>query len=219
LCYSWDWREDPVSDRWSSEADLVAGLRAGDSDAFRHLVESLHAPLIRMARMYVHEALAEEVVQDTWLAVIRSAVGFEGRATLKTWVFRIMLNKVRTMAKRERKVVPYASVGPAVDATPSVPPDRLVHPDLGVGYWPQAPARWDTRPEEQLLSGETMTVVKGALAKMRDAQREVMTLRDIEGWTSEEVCEALGVSSVNQRVLLHRARASVRAALEEYFNE
>ena len=208
-----------MSARWSNEADLVAALQAGDDNAFRHLVESLHAPLVRMARMYVHEALAEEVVQDTWLAVARSADSFEGRASLKTWVFRIMLNKVRTMAKRESKVVPYASVGPAVDARPSVPPDRLVHPDLGVGYWPHAPARWDTRPEEQLMAGETMTVVKGAIAKLPDAQREVITLRDIEGWTSEEVCEALGVSSVNQRVLLHRARASVRAALEEYFND
>jgi RNA polymerase sigma-70 factor (ECF subfamily) len=210
---------DPGADRWQHEGELVAGLRAGNGDAFRFLVESLHAPLVRMARIYVPAALAEEVVQDTWLAVVRSVGGFERRASLKTWVYRIMLNKVRTLATREQKVVPFASVGPAVDAAPSVDTDRLVHPDLGVGYWPAAPSRWDTRPDEQLSSAETMDVVTAALAKLPDAQREVMALRDIEGWTSDEVCVALGVSSVNQRVLLHRARASVRAALQDYFDD
>lgn len=209
---------DPTAERWRHESELVAGLQAGDHDAFRLLVKSLHAPLVRMARIYVPAALAEEVVQDTWLAVVRSVHAFEHKASVKTWVYRIMLNKVRTLAKREGKIVPYASVGPGVDAAPSVDPDRLVHPELGAGYWPEAPPRWDSRPEEQLLSAETISVVTAAIAKLSGAQREVMALRDIEGWTSEEVCEALGVSSVNQRVLLHRARASVRAALQEYFD-
>lgn len=209
---------DPDDGRWRDEPALLAALRLRDADAFRHLVRSLHAPLVRLARLYVPAALAEEVVQDTWLAVAQSIGGFEGRAALKTWVYRIMLNKVRTLAKRESRIVPFASVGPNLDVAPSVEPDRLVHPDLGAGYWPEAPARWETRPEEQLLAGETMAVVTEAMAKLPDAQREVITLRDVEGWGSQEVCDALGISSVNQRVLLHRARAVVRGELEDYFN-
>ncbi len=209
---------DPDDGRWRDEPALLAGLRRRDADAFRHLVRSLHAPLIRLARLYVPAALAEEDVQDTWLAVARSIGGFERRAALKTWVYRIMLNKVRTLAKRETRIVPFASVGPNLDVAPSVEPDRLVHPELGAGYWPEAPARWETRPEEQLLASETMAVVTEAMAKLPNAQREVITLRDVEGWSSQEVCDALGISSVNQRVLLHRARAVVRATLEDYFN-
>jgi RNA polymerase sigma-70 factor (ECF subfamily) len=208
-----------AAEDWKDDCELVAALQTGDDRAFRFLVEWLHAPLTRMARIYVPGALADEVVQETWLAVFRSVGSFQGRASIKTWVYRIMLNKVRTLASRERKVVPFASVGPAVDAIPSVSPERLVNPDLGAGYWPQAPARWDTRPEEQLLATETMKIVAEAIARLPDAHREVISLRDIEGWTSDEVCEALGVSSVNQRVLLHRARASVRAVLEEYFDD
>jgi RNA polymerase sigma-70 factor (ECF subfamily) len=209
---------DPDDGRWCDEPALLAALRLRDANAFRHLVRSLHAPLVRLARLYVPAALAEEVVQDTWLAVAQSIDGFEGRAALKTWVYRIMLNKVRTLAKRESRIVPFASVGPNLDVAPSVEPDRLVHPDLGAGYWPEAPARWETRPEEQLLASETMAVVTEAMAKLPDAQREVITLRDVEGWGSQEVCDALGISSVNQRVLLHRARAVVRGELEDYFN-
>jgi len=209
---------DPDEGRWRDDPALLAALRKRDADAFGFLVRSLHAPLVRLARLYVPAALAEEVVQDTWLAVAQSIGSFEGRAALKTWVYRIMLNKVRTLAKRETRVVPFASVGPSLDVAPSVEPDRLIHPDLGAGYWPEAPARWETRPEEQLLARETMAVVTEAVAKLPDAQREVITLRDVEGWSSQEVCDALGISSVNQRVLLHRARAVVRATLEDYFD-
>ena len=209
---------EPDNGGLRDESALLAALRRRDADAFRGLVRSLHAPLVRLARLYVPAALAEEVVQDTWLAVAQSIGGFEGRAALKNWVYRIMLNKVRTLAKRETRIVPFASVGPNLDVAPSVEPDRLVHPELGAGYWPEAPARWETRPEEQLLASETMAVVTEAVAKLPDAQREVITLRDLEGWSSQEVCDALGISSVNQRVLLHRARAVVRSALEDYFN-
>ena len=207
------------AENWSDEHHLVASLGDGDADAFRVLVESLHGSLIRMARIYVPAALAEEVVQDTWLAVATSVGRFEGRSSLKTWVYRIMLNKVRTLAQRERRIVPFASVGPALDARPAVPPEALLHPELGAGYWPQAPRSWETRPDEQLLSDETMKIAAGAIESLPDAQREVISLRDIEGWTADEVCDSLGVSSVNQRVLLHRARASVRAALQEYFDD
>ena len=211
--------ERGADERWAHEPTLVSALQAGDGAAFRFFVESLHAPLIRMARIYVPAALAEEVVQDTWLAVTRSVGSFEGRASLKTWVYRIMLNKVRTLATREHKIIPFASVGPGIDAAPSVEPERLLHPEFGAGYWPAPPSRWDTRPEHQLMAAETMKVVGEAIAQLPAAQREVISLRDIEGWSSDEVCNALGVSSVNQRVLLHRARASVRAALEEYFDD
>lgn len=207
------------AERWSDEGALVFALQSGDNDAFRFLVDLHHAPLTRMARVYVSAALAEEVVQETWLAVARSVGGFERRSSLKTWIYRIMLNKVRTLAKRESLIIPFASVGPALDIRPAVDPDRLINPDLGAGYWPQPPIQWETRPEDQLLSGETTRVVVEAIGKLPDAQREVISLRDIEEWTSDEVCDALGVSSVNQRVLLHRARASVRAALEEYFDD
>lgn len=207
--------QDP---RWKSEPDLVDAIRCGDGDAFGALVGSLHTPLVRMARIYVPAALAEEVVQDTWLAVVRAIDKFEGRASLKSWVYRIMLNKVRTLARRESRIVPFAAVGPAVDSSPALDPERLVHPDLGPSYWPAAPTRWDDMPEERLLSGEIAELVAGAIAELPGAQREVVALRDVEGWTSEEVCEALGVSSVNQRVLLHRGRSRIRTVLEEYFD-
>ncbi|WP_436792866.1 RNA polymerase sigma factor [Actinospongicola halichondriae] len=204
--------------RWPTDAALVAAVRRGDGEAFGVLVRGLHGPLVRMATIYVPAALAEEVVQDTWIAVIRSIDGFEGRSSLKSWIYRIMLNKVRTLAVREARVVPFSSTGPADDPRPAVDPHRLEHPDLGPSYWPAAPNRWDDIPDDRLLSDETLAVIDDAMAKLPPAQREVVSLRDVEGWNSEEVCEALGISSVNQRVLLHRARTQIRRALEEYFD-
>lgn len=212
------WLPSLAADRRGSEADLVAAIRAGDGVAFSVVVEALHASLVRMARVYVSAALAEEVVQHTWVAVVRSIDGFEGRASLKSWVYRIMLNKVRTLARREARMVPFSSAGPAADAGPAVDPDRLGHDELGPHFWPAAPARWDTLPEERLVSFEVQRVVADAIRGLPDAQREVVALRDVEGWSSSKVCEALGISSVNQRVVLHLGRARVRAVLEEYFD-
>lgn len=202
------------------ESAIVDGLRAGDPAVFRALVTDLNPGLVRMARLYVSPALADEVVQETWLAVVRSIGTFEGRAKLKTWIYRIMLNKVRTVAARESKIVPFTAVGPTSDDdAPSVDPDRLVHPDLGRGYWPEAPPRWDQLPAEQLEGVEVHKRIEACLSQLPAAQREVLSLRDLEGWTSDEVCNALGISSVNQRVLLHRGRVALRTMLEEYLHD
>jgi RNA polymerase sigma-70 factor (ECF subfamily) len=207
-----------VVDREHSRADesvIVAALAAGDKAVFRQIVTELTPGLTRMARTYVRPALADEVVQETWMAVIRSIRQFEQRSSLKTWIYRIMLNKVRTLATREAKIVPFTSVGPSAESdAPSVAADRLVHPDLGNGYWPEAPVRWDTLPATVLESREVREQIQAGIAALPAAQREVVTLRDVDGWSADEVCETLGISAVNQRVLLHRARASLRARLE-----
>ncbi len=203
-----------------SEEAIVAALRTGDHDTFRGVVVELTPGLTRMARIYVSDALADEVVQETWMAVVTSIASFEGRSKLKTWIYRIMLNKVRTLATREAKVVPMTSVGPSNDnAGPSIDLERLTHPELGAGYWPAAPPRWDQLPAERLESVETGKRLGAAMADLPAAQREVVLLRDVEGWSADEVCNALGISSVNQRVLLHRGRVALRAALEEYLDD
>ena len=210
---------DPASQQ-DDEAAVIAGLRAGDPEVFRALVTELNPGLVRMARTYVSPALADEVVQETWMAVVTSIATFEGRSKLKTWIYRIMLNKVRTVSVREAKIVPFTAVGPTSSHdTASVDPDRLVHPDLGRGYWPEAPPRWDQLPAERLEGVEMTKRLEACLAQLPPAQREVVSLRDVEGWTSSEVCNALGISSVNQRVLLHRGRVALRAMLEEYNND
>ncbi|WP_282777905.1 MULTISPECIES: RNA polymerase sigma factor [unclassified Nocardia] len=208
-----------VDDRWPTEDDLLTALRGGNTEAFRALVEALHAPLVRLACGYLPRAAAEDAVQDTWMAVVRAIGEFEGRASVRTWVFRIMLNRVRTLARREPRTVPFATAGPTADPRPAVDPDRLAHPELGPHYWPDVPVRWELLPEQRLMSAEVRAVVDTALHTLPPAQREVVTMRDIEGWSSEETCAALGISAVNQRVLLHRGRAALRAALEEYLDE
>lgn len=197
----------------------VDALRAGDHEMFRMLVKDLNPGLTRLARTYVAPAIADEVVQETWMAVIRSIDSFEGRSALKSWIYRIMLNKVRTVAGRESKIVPFTSLGPRSDGDrPSIEPDRLVHPDLGQGYWPEAPSRWDSLPAERFEAAQTNAEVRRAISQLPDAQREVVTLRDVEGWAADEVCNALGISAVNQRVLLHRGRVAVRKALEDFLS-
>jgi RNA polymerase sigma-70 factor (ECF subfamily) len=203
-----------------SELQTVEALRRGDAEAFGRLVEGLHPTLIRHARLYVSGPVAEEIVQDTWEAVVNSIDRFAQRSSLKTWIFRILLNTIRTRAPREARIVPFTALGSEAGThAPSVDPNRLFHDDLGAGYWPAAPPRWETQPEAQLLSGEVRRAVELAVAGLPSAQREVMTLRDIEGWSAAEVCEALGISDANARVILHRARATVRRALEVYFDE
>ena len=201
------------------DGPTVAALLEGDHAAFRTLVEELNPGLTRMARTYVSEALADEVVQETWMAVVKSIAKFEGRSALKTWIYRIMLNKVKTLAAREARVVPFTSMGPrSGDEGPSVEPDRLVHPDLGQGYWPAAPPAWKAQPGERLESEETAKQIEAAIAALPPAQREVVALRDVEGWSADDVSNALGITSVNQRVLLHRGRVAVRAMLEDYLS-
>jgi len=201
------------------DASTVAALRAGDHAVLRSLIHDLNPGLSRLAATYVPQAIADEVVQETWMAVIKSIDTFEGRSSLKTWIYRIMLNKVRTVAGREARIVPFTSLGAYSEPDlPAVQPSRLIHPEFGQGYWPEAPQRWETLPVERLEVGEINEVVTKAINALPDTQREVVTLRDIEGWSADEVCNALRISTVNQRVLLHRARVAIRRALEDYMS-
>jgi RNA polymerase sigma-70 factor (ECF subfamily) len=208
----------PIAEQ--DEGRLVAALLAGDEEAFAALVDHHSPALLRVAMAYVpSRAVAEEVVQETWIAVMRGIDGFEGRSSLKTWIFRILTNMALRGGSRERRSVPFGALAAAEDMDePSVDPDRFLPADheLFPGHWVLAPARWPT-PEEGLLSGETRAVIVAAIDELPKAQRTVIALRDIEGWSSEEVCAALEISAGNQRILLHRARARVRAAVEAYF--
>jgi RNA polymerase sigma-70 factor, ECF subfamily len=207
-----------MADPYASERELVAALRRGDEAAFMQLVEEYGPALLRVARMYVPTAaVAEEVVQETWIAVLNGIDRFEGRSSLKTWLFRILANIAKTRGQRERRSVPFSSAAGASDE-PSVDPDRF----LPAGHerargWALGPTPWP-EPEESLLSRETRAVILGAIEKLPPSQREVITLRDVEGWSSEEVRNALDLTETNQRVLLHRARSKVRGAIEQHLN-
>jgi RNA polymerase sigma-70 factor, ECF subfamily len=216
--------DHPASEaREASAEDLrtAAALRAGDETAFRELVERHHAGLIRVALMYVRtRAVAEEVVQDTWIGVLRSLPRFEGRSSLRTWIFRILANQARTRARREARSVPFSALAGPDDDAPAVDPDRFLsaeHPAFA-GHWGSPPRSWDTIPEERLLARETRERVLEAIDGLPATQRAVISLRDVEGWSSDEVCDLLEISEGNQRVLLHRARSKVREALEDYLD-
>jgi RNA polymerase sigma-70 factor (ECF subfamily) len=205
----------------SQEARLVAALRRGDEKAFGDLVREYHSSLVRVALTFVRErAVAEEVVQEAWLGVIRGIDRFEGRSSLKTWIFRILTNTAKTRAEREGRTVPFSALAAPDEegADPAVDPDRFLADSdpRWPGHWTSAPTSWDRVPEGRLLAKETLSLVYDVVEALPPAQRQVITLRDIEGWSSEEVCELLHVSEGNQRVLLHRARAKVRAALEDH---
>jgi RNA polymerase sigma-70 factor, ECF subfamily len=198
-----------------SEADTLRRLQEGDKEAFRELVKREHAGLLRFAETFVpSRAVAEEVVQETWLAAFTGIGRFEGRSSIRTWLYRVCANIGRTRGARERRTVPASSLeGELGRAEPAVPLERFVGPD-GRGAWAQPPARWDEIPEERLASSRTLEMVEAAARSLPEHQRRVFELRDIHGWSSPEVRELLQLSEVNQRVLLHRARSKVRAALE-----
>jgi RNA polymerase sigma-70 factor, ECF subfamily len=203
----------------SAEAQLLEALRAGDEAAFTQLVREYQPSLVRVARIYVPtQAAAEEVAAETWLAVLNGLDRFEGRSSLKTWIFRILMNIAKTRGERERRSVPFSSAVGAAGEEPSVDPDRFFPPgDERARAWALAPAPWPG-PEESLLAGETLDVILQAIEKLPPAQREVITLRDVDGWSSEEVRNALEITETNQRVLLHRARSKVRGAIEQHLN-
>src|SRR4051812_34119825 len=199
------------------DAVLLADLRAGDEDAFATLVTRYHASLKRVARAYVGtDAVAEDVVQETWLAVIHGLDRFEQRA-LKTWLFHILVNKAKTRGTRERRTVPFASLAGAGGDDPAVARERF-RGDTWPGHWAAPPRPWEN-PERRLASLEARELLRGAIAALPATQQAVLTLRDVEGLEAEEVCALLDVSAGNQRVILHRARARVRAQLERYFEE
>jgi len=202
------------------QAAIVEALKRGDERVFSDLVAEFSSSMLRVARMYVStRAVAEEVVQEAWLGVITGIGRFEGRASLKTWIFRIVTNIAKTRGEREGRSVPFSSVGGRDDdGEAAVDPDRFLEAGRWAGHWTSAPRRWSDLPEEQLVSGETVGVVGAAIAALPEVQRTVITLRDVEGWSSEEVRNALDLSETNQRVILHRARSKVRQALEEYLD-
>jgi RNA polymerase sigma-70 factor (ECF subfamily) len=206
----------------SADLDVVLALRRGDEGAFRDLVTRYHASMVNVASGFVpSRAVAEEVVQETWLAVLRGLDRFEGRASLKTWIFRILVNQARTRGVKEQRSVPLSSVAPSFDDDgPTVPAERFLESGhRWAGGWAAPPQPWSDVPAERLLDHETRQVIESAIATLPTQQREVITLRDVEQWTSDEVCDLLGLSEGNQRVLLHRARAKVRARLERHVAE
>jgi RNA polymerase sigma-70 factor (ECF subfamily) len=204
------------------DAALLAGLRAGDEAAFEELVDRYSPAMLRVARMYVpSQAVAEEVVQEAFLGVLTGIERFEGRSSLKTWLFRILVNRARTRGERERRTVPFASLAgrEAEGDEPAVGPERFLPADHDAfpEHWATPPQRWDESPERSLDSAETLRVVREAIDRLPPMQRLVVTMRDLEGWDSDDVRNALEISETNQRVLLHRARSKVRTALEAYF--
>lgn len=202
------------------EGALLAGLRSGDEAAFAHLVDTYHGAFVRLAQHYVpSRAVAEEVAQETWLAVIEGIGRFEGRSSLKTWLFRILVNRARTRGERERRTTPLSSLaaGDEEETGPVVLPERFRGSDaLWAGHWAAPPRRWEGEAEQRLLDGETRELLEAVIATLPAQQRDVLVLRDVCGLAGAEVCEALGLSEANQRVLLHRGRSKVRAALEQY---
>ena len=218
-------QSNPVGRLISDEEwKLVQALRAGDEAAFEALIERYHASLVRLAMLYVSDrAIAEDVTQETWLGVLEGLPRFEGRASLKTWLFRILTNRAKTRGQRESRSIPFSAFWDpdAEPAEPAVSPERFLPDDNPVTphHWAVKPAAWDEIPEEYFLTRETLAHIQKAIEALPPSQREVITLRDIEGWTADEVCNALEISETNQRVLLHRARARVRRALEKYFDE
>ncbi len=207
-------RETSLSAEAADEQALVQRLRAGDRAAFTAVVVQHGGALLRLASTFVKDrALAEEVVQDAWLSALEHLDAFEGRASLRTWLFHIVANRARTRLSREGRSVPFSSLGRPEDSDePAVSPDRF---DQG-GMWKEPPGRWSEENPERLAQGvETRAAIERAIAELPEAQRAVITLRDIEELETEEICNLLDITVSNQRVLLHRARSRVRQALEK----
>lgn len=212
---------EPVRDA-RGETALVATLREGDEDAFAELVRRNHALMVRVARTFVPtQAIADEVAQETWLAVLEGIDRFEQRSSVRTWIFGILANKARTRGQRERRTVPVSALEREDDASATVDPDRFFPPDHPrvPGHWASVPVHPRDVPEERLESAELRERVARAIDDLPERQRIVLSLRDVEGWSAEEVRNVLELTETNQRVLLHRARSRVRRALEGYLEE
>jgi RNA polymerase sigma-70 factor (ECF subfamily) len=212
--------DDSEPDR-IEEPRVLEALRAGDEETFERLVETYGRSMRRVALFYVGTpASAEEVVQEAWLGFLTSLDRFEERSSLKTWIFRILTHTAQKRGVQERRSVPFsASEEDEVHQRP-VPTERFLGPsDRLAGHWASPPQSWEDLPDDRLLSKETLALVRRTIAALPPNQRAVIDLRDVEGWDSKEVCSALQISEGNQRVLLHRARSSVRSALEEYLDD
>jgi RNA polymerase sigma-70 factor, ECF subfamily len=187
------------------DADLVLRLRKGDEEAFRYMVERYHTPLLRLAQTMVpSRAVAEEVVQDTWLGLVRGINRFEGRSSLRTWLFHVLVNRARTTGAYERRPTIGATAGPAADQS-------RFGPD---GAWADPPVPWPDEIDDRLDAAQLAERVRPLIDELPDMQRQVVMLRDVEGLSAQEVCDVLGLSEGNQRVLLHRGRTRVRGMLE-----
>ena len=201
-------RLPPVPLAPDPDADLLARLRAGDEQAFVILVQRYRESMLQLAAGYVpSRAVAEEVVQDTWLGVLHGLGKFEERSSVRTWLFRILVNRARTAGARERRSLLLGDVEPAVD---------LQRFDA-TGHWAEPPERWLDQVDDRLAAEKMAGQIRLAIASLPGRQREVVTLRDIEGLSSEEVCSVLEITAINQRVLLHRGRSRIRQALETEF--
>jgi RNA polymerase sigma-70 factor (ECF subfamily) len=211
----------PLKERTAGaeDSELLGRLRAGDERAFEALVDRHYGTMLAVARTYVSSrAVAEEVVQEAWLGVLKGLDGFEGRSSLATWIMRIVVNIAKTRGVREARSVPFASLAPEGEDA-AVEPERFRGPaDAFPGHWRAYPANWNSVPEEVLHDRATLRIAMAAIAELPPAQRAVITMRDVQGCGPDEVCAALEVSDGNQRVLLHRARSRVRAALERHFD-
>ena len=201
---------------------LVRALREGDEGVFTSLVREYGPSMLRVASLYVRDrAAAEEVVQDAWLGVLKGIDRFEGRSSFKTWLFRILTNTAKSRGEREGRSIPFSALARVEleSSEPSVDPDQFLgEGERWANHWASSPRRFADLPEERLLSGETMALARSAIDELPDVQRAVITMRDIAGYSSEEVCAELELSEGNQRVLLHRARTKVRRALEQHFD-
>jgi RNA polymerase sigma-70 factor (ECF subfamily) len=213
-------RVAPHAPKLGDDAAVVAALRRGDERVFAELVNAYSSSLLRLAQDFVRtRAVAEEVVQETWLALLTGIDRFEGRSSLKTWLFRILVNKAKTRGAREARTVPFSSlVGD--EGEPAVPGERFRGPDnQWAGHWASPPPATDAIPEQRLLAREARERILAALETLPDSQRLVVTLRDVAGLEADEVCDTLGLTEGNQRVLLHRGRAKLRLAYERYLEE
>jgi len=204
------------------EQTLIERLRARDEAAFTELVERYYGYLLPLAEFFVSSrAVAEEVVQEAWLAVLNGIDRFEQRSSFKTWISRIVMNLAKTRGVRESRMVLFSDFTEKETDTPEAAVDpsrfRLASDDYP-DHWSVVPRPWNLDPEKQLLTSETMIVLEQAIESLPQAQRLVLTMRDVNGWTAEEVCNALAISETNQRVLLHRARSKVRGILENHFS-
>jgi RNA polymerase sigma-70 factor, ECF subfamily len=214
----------PEDDGADDDEQLLLALRRRDEQAFAALVDRYHARLVRLARLFVaNEAVAEEVVQETWIGVLQGIDRFEGRSSFRTWLFRILTNQAKRRGQREARSLPFAAISAAQDADDveyAVAPERFLPAgDEWAGHWVSYPLNWRETPEERFLSQETRAFVQEAIAVLPLNQRLVITMRDVEGFPAAEVCNALAISETNQRVLLHRARSKVREQLERYLEK
>jgi len=202
------------------EIGLLERLRQGDEAAFASLVDRHHGALLRLAMAYVSDrSIAEEVVQETWMGVLEGVDRFEGRSSLKTWIFRILTNKAKTRGVRESRHVSFSPLAASQEnpEEPAVDPTRFQTTGHWAGYWVSYPQPWDENtPEKLLLSQEGTTFLEQAIEALPGKLRQIIVMRDVEGLSSDEACNILGISETNQRVLLHRARSRVRKALEKY---